>query len=258
MKAQGYMSISKQNGEFLRREVSAEQVAKSLEYLERIKDWAKDHCTVAPVKNAPKFAKRKDFQELIGEPFLDAMLIAQERACPLYSDDFATRAIAKNEVGVSGVWTQVVAMHAVAKDLISENEYNKITIKLVTLNQRHISISGPILLEASRQANWKNAEPFTTVLETLRGSQMEVRSATAVLVDFLFLLWQESILDLQRDSILFACLEVLTDKRDDRATLRLLRSAIRIRFGMLPLAEARTQQTVTAWESLRSSPFRNI
>lgn len=254
--SRGYATIWKEGDGFLRREITAEDISKQIEYLQRVKDWAKKHCEVTPCRTAQKLAQRKEFEKLIGPCFLETILIAQEHGCPLYTDDFGTKALAKNDdFRVLGVWTQVVAMQALSRKQITEGEYKKAVICLVLLNYRHTTINAAIILEAAKEAKWSNARPFTEVLETLRGSQMEIHSAVSVLAEFIFMLWQQPIIDFQRDTLVVAILDVLTDHRDDRLVLRLIRGAIKTRFRLLPLAQTKVQQIVSAWEGLRGRPI---
>jgi tetratricopeptide (TPR) repeat protein len=252
--AGGYMTMRKEGNKIFREEITAEQINKQIEFLEAVKEWIKRYSNVRPSPVVTKFARRKEIQDLIGRSFLDTILLAKENSCPLYTDDYGTKSLAENDADfqVSGVWTQAVAMHALREKLITEDEYNNLVVQLVGLNYRHTTISGPTVLEAAKRAEWSSARPYTDVLETFRGSQTEIHSAVAVFSDFLFLLWQQPLLDSKRETLVLCFLDVLTDMRDDMVVLKLVRAAIKRKFRLLPLAEAKTQQVISAWELLRS------
>ena len=255
MGSRGYSTIGKDGEQFVREEITPEIIKTQTEYLERVKSWAKSNCTITPCKTIPKVEKRKELKEILGMSFLETILIAKEQNSPLYTDDFGTKALAKSEeFNVLGVWTQVIMMHALAGKQMTDEAYNKATIRLVQLGYRHTTISGAILLEAAKQANWVNAKPYTDILETLRGPQMEVKSTVGVFIEFLSLLSQQPILDPQRDSLIIAALDVLTDQRDAGMVIHLVRGAVQIRLRLLPFAEARIQQVISAWEALRMGP----
>jgi len=255
MAARGYTTVWKMEDQFFRHEITPEDISKQIEHLERVKDWARKRCEVTPCKSAPKIARRKELEDMLGPSFLETILIAREHDCPLYTDDFGTRALARSEeFTVGGVWTQAVAMRALFDRRVTEQDYNKSAIRLILLKHRHTTINGAIILEAAREAKWSNDRPFKEVLETLRGSQMEIRSVVGVLVEFMFLLSQQPVLDFQRDALTTAALDVLADRRDDRLVVRLVRGAVQARFRLVPLAERRVQQVISAWESLKVGP----
>jgi hypothetical protein len=167
------------------------------------------------------------------------------------SVDFATRSIATNEFGVGGFWTQALAIYALEAGHLSPDDYNQVTTQLVVLNFRHTTINGSVLIEAARRSEWVNKNPFTSVLNTLGGSQLEVGSVVNVAAEFIFLLWRHLILDFQRDALIMAVLDALTQQRKRDAVVRALEAAIKGRFRLLPLAEVRVRQIITAWRSLR-------
>jgi len=169
----------------------------------------------------------------------------------MYSDDLATRGFATSEFGVEGFWTQALALHALGADQVDENEYNRLAIQLAVLNFRHTSINGSALIAAARQSEWVNKYPFSVVLNTLADSQTELRSVVIVASEFIFLLWRQLIPDFQRDALIMAVLDALTQKRKKDVVLGDLEAAIKVRFLLLPLAETRVRQVMTVWRSLK-------
>lgn len=255
IKSKGYSTIGKREGEFFMAEITPENIKEQIERLEHIKKWIKKHCEVVPCKTISKVVQRNELEEMLGSSFLETILIAQENSLPLYTDDLGTRALASsNEFKVEGIWTQAIAMCALSDKQMTEDEYNKIVIQLIRLGYRHTTINGAVLINAAKEAKWSNTQPFTDVLNTLRGSQMEINSSISVIVDFMFLLWQQPIFDFGRNSLAMAALDTLSDQRESQLIIRLMRTAIHIRFRLLPLAEIRIQQVISAWEALRIKP----
>jgi hypothetical protein len=222
--------------------------------MEKLKKWVLDHCAITPLKKGPMPEPTEDRNEMLGPSFLDTILIAKEQGCPLYVEDFGTKMLALNDFAVESFWTQVMLMSAAADEQITDDEYNDAVMQLIHLKYRHTTISGQVILHAAKKSNWTNTDAFTEVLETLRGTQTEIGSAAGVLVEFMFHLWQQPVLDFQRDTLAMAALDVLSDQRDDRAVVRLMRMAVENRFRMVPLTEARVQQVISAWEALRMKP----
>jgi hypothetical protein len=197
-------------------------------------------------------AERQDlFEETIGKSFLQAIVIAQENKIPLYSDDLGTRLFANSEFGVSGFWTQAVAIHELNEKLISQEEYNNIAVRLILMGYRHTTINGAVLIEAARQSEWVTKHPFLAVVETLTKPQMELKSIVGVAVEFFYLLWQQPILDMRRDSLIMAMLDALTRGRRKDVVLKALDAVIRARFRLAPLIENHLLQVMVAWHSLK-------
>ncbi len=255
IESRGYSTIAKKSDGFVQEEISPDVVKGQIEYLEKVKGWVRDHCVITPHKTALKPDFKMNLKEMIGPSFFDTMLIAKQEGCPLYTDDFGTNIIALNDFGVESFWTQALLISAVAKELMTEEEYSDAVIQLVHLKYRHTTISGQVILQAAKKSNWSITDAFAEVLETLRGSQMEIRSAVSVLVEFMFHLWQQPILDFRRDTLVMTALDVLCDQRNDRAVMRLMSVAIQSRFRMVPLTEARVQQVISSWEGLRTKPI---
>ena len=254
VQSRGFSTIGTGGDGLVREDIPPEVVKGQIEYLERLKKWVRDHCEVTPLKQGLKPETGNDQREMLGPSFLDTILIAKEQKCLLYTDDFGTKMIALNDFGVESFWTQVLLMSMLSYKQVTEDEYYEVILQLVHLKYRHTTINGQIILYAAKKANWSNADTFAEILETLRGTQMEIHSVAGVLVEFMFHLWQQPVLDFQRDVLVMAALEVLSDQRDDRAVVRLMRVAVEIRFRMIPLTEARVQQVISAWEALRIKP----
>lgn len=250
----GFMTVGKEDGAFYRTDISEEVVKANIRFLEELKEWIKNNCIVTPCKNVARLGeqRRENLNDVVGKAFLETMLIAEENSCPLYSDDYGTRGFAKNEFKVQGVWTQAVLIHAAGRDAMTLDEYAKATVRLAQLNYQHTTINAPILLEAAKEAEWVNRQPFAAVIGRLAGPKMEISSAIAVAVDFMFLLWRQPITDLHRDGLLMAVLDALTRQGKKEEVLRFLDRGLRIRFRLIPLAEARIRQVISAWQSLRT------
>jgi hypothetical protein len=251
--SKGFMTVWKEDEVFYRHEITEEEIKRDIKRLEELREWVRSNCTTAPRRAAPKLGdqRRSQLTEVIGEAFLDTILIGQDQRCPMYSDDFATRGFASNEFGVEGFWTQALTMHALGAGHFDENEYNRLAVQLALMNFRHTSINGSVLIEAARQAEWINKFPFSVVLNTLADPQTELRSAVIAASEFIFLLWRQLILDFQRDALIMAVLDALTQKRKKDVVLGTLDTAIKMRFRLLPLAETRVRQVMTVWRSLK-------
>lgn len=249
----GFMRIWKDKDGFRRREVTAEEVRKNIQFLETMKNWVIANCRLALCPSLPKLrVERPELsEETIGESFLEAFVISRENKVPLYSDDLVTRLIASKEFGVSGFWTQVVALHALNEKLISQEEYSGLVIRLIQLRFRHTTINEAVLLDAARKSGWATGHPFLDVADTLTKPEMELRSIVKVAAEFFYLLWQQPIFGMRRDSLVVATLDSLTCGRRKDVVLKALEAAIRHRFRFAPLIENDLLRMMVAWYSLK-------
>ena len=71
-----------------------------------------------------------------------------------------------------------------------------------------------LLLEVAKRANWNLAEPYNSYVLALGEAQMNLNSALDVAVNFLFKLWEESILFRQKEFLTLGLLTGLTYGRD--------------------------------------------
>jgi tetratricopeptide (TPR) repeat protein len=248
-----FMTISKEGENFYRRDFSPEDIRRDIERLQRLMEWIRNNCTIAPCRALIKLEKerRGQIEKVIGRAFLETLLIAQEHHCPLYSDDLGTRGVGSKEYGIDGFWTQALAIYAVGTGQIREEEYNDLAIKLAVWNFRYTTINSSVLVQSARQSEWVNREPFTSIVNTLSGTHVELRSGVNVASGFIFLLWRQLITDFQRDVLIMAVLDALTQQRKTDEVLRLLEVAVREQFRLLPLAETHVRQVMTAWRSLK-------
>ena len=79
-----------------------------------------------------------------------------------------------------------------------------------------------LLLETAKRANWKLAEPYNSFVLALGEERMNGHSALDVCVDFLFKLWEESILFRQKEFLTLGLLTGLTHGQNAHKVLNRL------------------------------------
>ena len=83
-----------------------------------------------------------------------------------------------------------------------------------------------LLLEIAKRANWKLAEPYNSFVLALGRDRMNLNSALDVSVDFLFKLWEASILFRQKEFLTLGLLTGLTHRRNANKVLNRLKYLI--------------------------------
>jgi len=252
MESKGILTIGKEGNQFIRQEISADDVRHSIEYLENILNWVEINCEVLPCKAALNLKRdyKQHLEELLGSSFIDTVLIASEPDKLLYSDDERLRSYARSEFKVQGIWTQVLLMHCVDINALEKAKYNEMIIKLAMSNYYHTSIDADVLMEAARQAKWAPAAPYTTMLQLLSGKRSDESSALIVSTNFLFELWKQPILSEQRDYLILSLLNTITIERNRGMTLNKFAAAVKKRFFLLPIAEKQVLTLIEIWKRI--------
>ena len=202
------------------RTIISEDVAKKrIEGLERMIDWVEKNCKVIPVEGALNYAaeEKSKLNEMLGESFIDSILIAQQSQKVLYSDDLALRIYGENLHNVEGVWTQPLLYHVYEREIIDSEQYNEATIRLACSNFYHTSITSDILLHAAEMAKWLPDQPFICTVKMLGGRSTSLNSAMDVSLQFLQKLWNRPVISIRMgafiQTLLVALLSGRTEKR---------------------------------------------
>ena len=250
--SQGFMSLVGQDENITVSEVSAELIQKKTEHFEKILDWIRINCEIIPCEAALKMkrSKREECNGILGQPFMDTILIASQEGNILYSDDALIRDIAKDKFNVEGVWTQILLMDCVNRKVIDNERYHKMVIDLVNLNYHHTSINSNIIIEAAKQANWKLESPFMNVLEILKTKHSDDLSAFEVSVDFTSLLWKEQIDVENRKWIFLNLLTILTTGRWAPPIIETFKHSIINRFDFSQIDKMNIIELIEIWESI--------
>ncbi len=252
IQAKGFMIIGKEGDEFVRQDISAEDIRHNLEYLENILKWISTSCEIIPCRAAltVKRVQRQQLEKMIGASPVETILIASEAGRLLYTDDGHLRSLARNEFKVNGVWTQVLLMKCLSERILDRDKYDECVIQLASLNYRHTSIDSFVLIDAARRSGWTPKPPFTTVLRLLGGQYSNEASARIVGTTFIYELFKQTILPQQRDQLILALIDTMTSKRNPGVVLGELKKALERRFYLIPLSLSQVLALIDAWQKL--------
>ena len=124
------------------------------------------------------------------------------------------------------MWTQVLLEHCVNQNLLDKANYDEMTIKLVCSHYYHTQFDANLLLEIAKRANWKISEPYNSFVLALGRYRMHLNYALDVAVDFLFILWEESISFRQKEFLTLGLLTGLTYGQNAHTVLSQLENLI--------------------------------
>lgn len=252
IQSKGFMVVSKEGDKFVRQDISAEDIKRSLEHLEKVMGWININCDIVPCKAAlnVKREERQQLEQMIGSSFIETILIASEPGTILYSDDERLRSLAKREFNTNGVWTQMLLMKCLDEGILDRGKYNESVIQLVNYSYRHTSIDAHVLLEAAKQSGWLPRPPYTTVVKVLGGQYSNESSALIAGTKFLYELWKQPILaqPQQRDQIILALLDAITFKRKPGVVIARLTKLVERQFYLIPLAFKEVVSVINIWK----------
>ena len=245
--------VGKKGNRYIKQIINSEETKQGIEYLKNIIHWIRENCEVGQdsVMSQINQLRRRELNDMLQQHFLDTVLLASQPGHLLFSDDGRLRHYGKtslnNDAGtnfqIDGVWTQVLLEHCVKQNLLDKVDYDEMTIKLVCSRYYHTVFEANLLLEIAKRANWQLSEPYNSFVLALGEERMNLHSALDVAVDFLFTLWEESILFREKEFLTLGLLTGLTYGRNTHTVLNRLEYLIQNRHALfLPVENSILRQ----------------
>ena len=251
------MTLYKQNGKYIRQEMTDEEHRQRIERLEHFAEWVRHHTTTGSMKQEQIDALRqkvpdpKQLNDLIASHQLDTIRLANGDTSILYCDDLVLRTLAVQTFDTKGIWTQALLVIQLKQGKLDKQIYEKASVKLANSNYHYVTISSDTLMEAAKQARWLPTDPFTRVLKGLTRPETSVESMVIVLTNFLYEFYkQPTIVD--RGRIIQQILNDATRHHNPEQFLVLLDRAMQVRFKLLALPAKEIEDNVNLWRQLRN------
>jgi hypothetical protein len=250
---QSGLSIFKEKGEVYKQEISADERKLQHESLQSLIHWLQSYCKIIPVSAALSMnrAKKEEMDQVFHPAMHDSILIAKQLGLPLYTDDARLRASASAQYNISGTWTHCLLKDAVDKNHITQEEYDSLSISLLSFNVHHVPVSSQLLLAAARKSSWSPTYPFLSAIFNLTGWRSNEKSATVVAGEFIYALWIQPIELFNKNGIIIAVLDAITTKRNRELILRNLEGYISQKFRLWPQASDAIVGIMNGWRKAR-------
>ena len=141
-------------------------------------------------------------------------------------------------------------MYCLETGSLDKAEYDKMVVKLACSHYYYTGIDVSAVTEAARQSSWISSDLYRTVLRVLSGqSATDEDSALDVAEGFLYDIWrQRDISAQQRQSLIVALLDSITEGRDRKRVLAELLIRTSRRFPVQPLPQQAIGSLVSAWK----------
>ncbi len=250
MQAKGFMSVGKQGDQYVKEEITADQLKKNSEYLKGILAWIKKNCVITPCHEALKLDadKREELYKLFGISSIDSILIAKQEDALLYSDDERLRSFALGSYSVQGVWTQAVIENLLNLGIISNEKYQDFVIRLVNSNYVFTSINSDTLIEATKQSQWKPDRNFMKMVSLLNGKKCDDIPAIIVVSDYIQKLINQPIFIDDPKNICFVVLDnAIKDRLNKPEFLQRLEIRLNKLFMLSPTKLSEAKLILAAW-----------
>jgi transcription elongation GreA/GreB family factor len=183
----GFLTVFKRNGQYLRENITPEQLKVNVQYYSDLKKWIEEIFVIQPNYDEIKIEKEeKDrLDGLFGESFIDGAFIAKAKKGVLIADDANFRCIAKRVYNINGVGIYSLIRSLRDQNIIPEEEESKILYDLACINYNLIPPSVNLLSYTLNELKFQLKYPLTNLLDSLGSQFFEVNISIDILVQFL-------------------------------------------------------------------------
>jgi predicted Zn-dependent protease len=166
----GYKVLSVVDGLPQLQDVTQEQVAFQINFLNSIDAWFKRYAKVdsSGKELALQWKQRDGLNEILGASFVDSLLVASQKGYVLVSDDCQLRMLGRNEFGIRSVWTGNLIVHLNQLGIVSTDKVENFFIQAIASRYRHVPISPQLLLRAVKNSGWMVDEKSAPVIDSLK------------------------------------------------------------------------------------------
>lgn len=189
--AERSMTVAWHNGEFIKQEHTAEDVAVRRTFIAEQITKIEESCEVKPA-TAPD--NPLEIASLITGMFdthvLDAANLAAE-GCVLVSEDMHFRQIAEAACSVEAVWLQPVLAFASEIGQIDRTRYVDAVVKLAWRRHGHLSLDAGVLLDALQTDDTNDLLNFQALANFIGTKNAEMRSHLNVSMTVLNHIWED-------------------------------------------------------------------
>ena len=240
-------SIGRIGDQYIANEESEESVQNKRSFLQDILQFIFDETNVSGLRSEQTIIS-DELVDFIGKSPANSLVLAKEKSIPLYSDDRVLRRLAK-EYEVKGFWTQNMLRAAMEKEFLNSLEYRGIIQILLTNNYDFIAINHDDILYALKNSHFDVSHAnFVKTISTLKPATAVTDQAVNICAKVVKEIWLDPIRQLlvKRD-ILFALLDILTEKRDKVLIARLFIEAVDVQFNLIQLYRDEVINLIETW-----------
>jgi predicted nucleic acid-binding protein len=186
-------------------------------------------------------------EDAIGKPSVSSALLAKELNGVLYTDDFALRALSRNEYSVNGTWTQPILTILRDAALIDPRQYRDALSKLGASRCLYLRVTPGDIVDILRDYNFSASPEVTRLIESIFGTDYGDEYTTVLSADVVRMLWLEPLTNECKVLMLDLILSGLTQDRVPETVLGQLETSLEARLMLLPTIRAVIFETLHLW-----------
>ena len=201
--------------------------------------------------------KRETLVKGFGRYGAEAILLSAVPGAVLWTDDQVQGILAREEYGVSRVWTQFVIEACAELGMVDPEAFLDASAKLLGYGYYFTSENPQIIRQAGVIAEWKvDGWPLSQALSTFAEESVDLVQMLQLTAGFLSLLYQESILPQTKINITVKILENIAERKGGIEGIQSLQKALPIIFGVNVVGLAEAVETIKAWlKGIDNRPF---
>ena len=190
------------------------------------------------------------FESTLGRGAIASILVARDMSLPLYSDDFAVRAVARNDWKVKSFWTQSLLVDCLRRSLIAQSDYFDLVSSLVHNHYHFVRIDAPYLLRLFEKSGLTLSKEVMEGLGTLGDADCSIESAVRVAADVVATCFASALPTHFQEMVLDATLSALTQTRSAHIVLPALSVTVGQRLGTGSRAALKVRDSIRLWQRI--------
>lgn len=218
-------TMAKIGDQYTYQKFTKENIEEDIKEYDHILAWAETNCDVlAAVGDTPQ--QWLGLNDHIHHAFTDTIMAASGAGRLLLSDDQHLRAMAKQMMGVEGVWLQILMLKAVERDVLAIDKYCDVTANLIEAGIDFTTFDHDVLFRTANREGWICTDRLKKMLSIIGGKTADLRSSVGVASQFLYRLWHHGLPTVQKEELTKAVFDALTENHP-KSTSALLLTLIR-------------------------------
>lgn len=209
----GHACLDEQ-GQVVLTEATDEDHSRSIEELRKVKSRVESRCQRRASESLAELSpkRREMYVEAIGFHHVESVAIARDEQALLWTDDSFLALIAAADFGVVSVWTQLVLRRSCHSGDLSEQEFDRISAKLVGWRFVSTIWRPETVIAAGAEAEWEvDRSPFRQCIAELGKSTLPIRARSDIVGRTLKLLRRSECIELKQSAVVQAMLSALGD-----------------------------------------------
>jgi tetratricopeptide (TPR) repeat protein len=190
------------------------------------------------------------FERTLGRGAIASVLVASDLALPLYSDDFAIAAVARNDWKVKSFWTQSLLLDSLRRSLLSQSEYFDLVSSLIHSHYHFVRIDARYLLRIFEKSGLALSKEVLEGLGILGDLDCSIESAITVAAEVVATCFGNPLPTHFQEMVLDATLGALILNRSADIVLPALSKIVGQRLGTGCRADLKVQATIHLWQRI--------